>query len=636
MIMSNRYRALAGILTGALLLSNVSFATFAESETDNNNPAQITEPVTVSEGENPITPENSLENEEPGSDAGNDVLNTGSENGTVSDEDSVENDEESGIGSNEEDPLTDADDEMPENLIEDPDAPGTEGALVSAAGADVGISNVTVKVIFDPNGLAFDVNSFPGSPATYNDTDGSYYIEGEYGTSVFDWDEPETTEEHTEFLYWSIDEDGSTDVEYDEEQNWFYLYDDDNDEYNIPAPRNDSNELVLYANWGESLKGEDARVIFNPGGKTFDPASVPAGSLSGSNGTIIIEGTIGNEDFDWEPYPSGDAFYEFSSWCTEPDGEGYVSYDGRRDWFVYDDEDSDNYGDLVELDNNGELTLYASWTFTCPSVFPNISAIEEIKPGQSKAIRVEKNQYKLFKFTPGYSAQYILESSSQTDPAMCGYDDSRNTFCEADDEKGDNSDFLIKMNLTGGKTYYFLIYFYDNTVASATISLSLGTHSHVYGNWSVTKPAAVGVAGTRSRTCTLCGSVETQSIPAIPAPQVQTPAPIVEPITIAVTPTLKKFKGDKKGKATISWKALKKTKKNKALFNQVKGIQVQYSTDPTFQSGVITKPVGKKKSKLVVKGLLKSTTYYARIRYTDEAGGYSNWSVVKSGKTKKK
>ena len=106
-------------------------------------------------------------------------------------------------------------------------------------------------------------------------------------------------------------------------------------------------------------------------------------------------------------------------------------------------------------------------------------------------------------------------------------------------------------------------------------------------------------------------------------------------ITIAKTPSSVKAKGAKKGKITVRWKKLKKTKKTKALWNQIQGIEVQYSTDASFQTNTNSRMVGKKKAKLQIKGLAKKTTYYVRVRYTDGYGGYSEWSKVKTVKTKK-
>lgn len=113
-------------------------------------------------------------------------------------------------------------------------------------------------------------------------------------------------------------------------------------------------------------------------------------------------------------------------------------------------------------------------------------------------------------------------------------------------------------------------------------------------------------------------------------------APAEPAITISKAPTGVKAKAAKKGKVTVSWKKIKKTKKTKALLKQIKGIEAQISTDPTFATNVQTKNLGKKKTKATFKKLQKKTRYYVRVRYIDGAGGVSNWSKVKGVKTKKK
>ena len=87
-----------------------------------------------------------------------------------------------------------------------------------------------------------------------------------------------------------------------------------------------------------------------------------------------------------------------------------------------------------------------------------------------------------------------------------------------------------------------------------------------------------------------------------------------------------------KSKVTVSWKKIKKTKKTKALLAKIKSVQVQYSTDKSFATGVVNKKVGKNKTKSVLK-LKNKTTYYVRARYVG-ADGVSNWSKVKKVKTK--
>ena len=121
-------------------------------------------------------------------------------------------------------------------------------------------------------------------------------------------------------------------------------------------------------------------------------------------------------------------------------------------------------------------------------------------------------------------------------------------------------------------------------------------------------------------------SPETEQIPVTSTP--------TESTTISKSPASVKARAAKKGKVKISWKKIKKTKKTKALRNQIKAIEVQYSTDPNFDTDVNTKTVGKKKTKVTIKSLQKKTTYYVRVRYADGTGGVSNWSKVKKVRAK--
>ena len=62
--------------------------------------------------------------------------------------------------------------------------------------------------------------------------------------------------------------------------------------------------------------------------------------------------------------------------------------------------------------------------------------------------------------------------------------------------------------------------------------------------------------------------------------------------------------------------------KTKALLAQIHGIELQYSTEPGFPAeNTVKVSLGKKKTKLVLKGLQPKTAYYVRVRYTDGEGG---------------
>ena len=105
-------------------------------------------------------------------------------------------------------------------------------------------------------------------------------------------------------------------------------------------------------------------------------------------------------------------------------------------------------------------------------------------------------------------------------------------------------------------------------------------------------------------------------------------------VTIPKAPASVKAKA-KKNKITVTWKKIKKSKKTKALLAQIKGIELQYSTDPFFPADNSVKlPLSKKKTKYSIKGLQRKSVYYVRVRYVDGVGGYSNWSKVKRVKIK--
>ena len=113
------------------------------------------------------------------------------------------------------------------------------------------------------------------------------------------------------------------------------------------------------------------------------------------------------------------------------------------------------------------------------------------------------------------------------------------------------------------------------------------------------------------------------------------PAPaaaVSEQITISKKPSNKK-PSVSKNKITVNWSHFKQTKKTKAVWKKIKKVQVQCATDKGFSNIVKSTMVGKKKTKAVIKGLAKKTTYYVRVRYFDGTG-YSAWSGVKKIKTK--
>ena len=141
--------------------------------------------------------------------------------------------------------------------------------------------------------------------------------------------------------------------------------------------------------------------------------------------------------------------------------------------------------------------------------------------------------------------------------------------------------------------------------------------AHTYGKWAATTPATEINDGIYTRTCTKCGNTETKPI-------------------AMLKPTLKSVKILKpkaaKKSATIKWK--KVTKKN---LKKIKKVQIQYSTDKSFKTGVKTKYASAKKTSYKVKGLKKGKKYYVRIRAYTKSGStvhVSKWSSKKPFKAK--
>ena len=85
-------------------------------------------------------------------------------------------------------------------------------------------------------------------------------------------------------------------------------------------------------------------------------------------------------------------------------------------------------------------------------------------------------------------------------------------------------------------------------------------------------------------------------------------------------------------KLRVSWKKLSSKDQKK-----IQKIQIQYSKDKTFKTGVKTKWAKKGKTSYTISGLKKNTKYYVRIRAYKKSGNIiyvSKW-ITKNKKTKK-
>ena len=182
------------------------------------------------------------------------------------------------------------------------------------------------------------------------------------------------------------------------------------------------------------------------------------------------------------------------------------------------------------------------------------------------------------------------------------------------------------------------------------IEIEIKEHkTHSWDSGKITKPATCTEAGEKTFTCTLCETTRTEPIPATGHTWIITTAPDVgeagvitytcatckatktEDVqaTIQKKPASVRVKAGKKGSVTVSWKKIKKSKKNKELLKKIQSVEVQYSTDPAFKKeNRQVRTVGKRKTKVSLR-LKRKTTYYFRVRYVVRNGGTSYWSNTK-------
>lgn len=141
--------------------------------------------------------------------------------------------------------------------------------------------------------------------------------------------------------------------------------------------------------------------------------------------------------------------------------------------------------------------------------------------------------------------------------------------------------------------------------------------NHSFSPWNVIRNATEADPGVKSHYCYNCGRTFTASIAQL--------SPTLPKVSI------KKPKGGKK-MMTVKWK--KVSKKNQ---KKIAKIEVQFSQDRNFKSGVYHGFAKKSKSSVKVKKLAPKKTYYVRIRAYKVSGGavhVSAWSKVKAVKVK--
>ena len=157
----------------------------------------------------------------------------------------------------------------------------------------------------------------------------------------------------------------------------------------------------------------------------------------------------------------------------------------------------------------------------------------------------------------------------------------------------------------------------DNPAPHDSTTYDQCYEGHSFSGWETTKAATEISAGIQTRSCNVCGLAETRAVAQL--------APTLSAVR------LNKVEAGKRS-ATVKWK--KVGRKN---LKKIKKVEIQYSTNKTFKTGVKTKYAGAKKTSYIIKGLQKGRKYYVRIRAYTNAGGtvhVSKWSGAKPVKAK--
>ena len=179
---------------------------------------------------------------------------------------------------------------------------------------------------------------------------------------------------------------------------------------------------------------------------------------------------------------------------------------------------------------------------------------------------------------------------------------------------------LVTAGVADGGTMQYALGTATEATQPYTTSIPTATNAGTYSVWY----KVVGDANHNDS----AASYVTAKILETPQPETEasSPAAVEKPITIPKAPAKVKTKA-KKNTVTVSWNKIRKTKKTKALRQQIINIEVQYSTDPAFpEKTTVPKIIGKNKAKLVLRGLQRKTMYYIRVRYVG-ADGVSSWKT---------
>ncbi|MBR3148750.1 MAG: fibronectin type III domain-containing protein, partial [Eubacterium sp.] len=435
-----------------------------------------------------------------------------------------------------------------------------------------------------------------------------------------------------------------------------YLYDNDDNEFNVT---------------------KEATVLDN---------NIASVSFSFAQTPQVREYTDGYADYRYDVNDNKECFYYYNLPTVYSNGnkltlkmkdESIKVYTYKNGGF-YDSEDnelraeidtsSEQYSKHWSVGSNNEFTIEClgfsttakatvvssgiksvSFTPATPYVITeNDSKYSEIETDEygTKYIYYYSDAYDFYKegnkftvtFTNGSTTEYTCRKDNYGD---LSYLDSNNKYMPYDYCRYNTQ---YKNHWTPSANNAFYVYLCGQTLAVPV------TIAHAWSGWTVTSTATCTTAGSKYRTCSVCGAKDVVNEPA--AGHKWKVTKVYKNATFkkagsgkykcTVCGATKKDKIPKLGKVNAKKVKVKAGKKQFTLswtpVANIGGYQIQYSTSKKFGKGTKTVNVkGAKTSKKTIKKLGKKKTYYVRIRACKKIGKkvqYSAWTAAKKVKTK--
>jgi len=136
----------------------------------------------------------------------------------------------------------------------------------------------------------------------------------------------------------------------------------------------------------------------------------------------------------------------------------------------------------------------------------------ELVIGENTVEVTTASQQAYYKFIPPATDKYVLTSDSGDDPRGYLYDSNGSQLADHDDISygTGNYNFRLEYTLTGGETYYYGVYLWNNATGSFTVTLER-VHNYVLSSTTST----CQVLGEDTYTCTTCGDSYTEPATAL-------------------------------------------------------------------------------------------------------------------------